>query len=273
MSRLGAVALLMGVLVLGVAVGRGDSASRATPVSALTVVQAKTPALPVPRYETKGTYPRVKARESDLRAVNAALRAAILSDQRSYAREARREQAGLPPRYRGLYRTGIERRYLSASGVVVSALLPVTEEVFPSQHGGDGWLGMTVLVPSGRSVTITDLFANPDRGIRVLASAWKARIRRTGARPCLRIYASDYTPTAANYRAFALAPNGLVVGSWEDGACLRLVATVPYAIVRPYFSLLGARVVAGVRQAHWAISPHRSGNTRRTTQLARRLTS
>jgi len=182
--------------------------------------------------------------------VNAVLRSAIVADQRRYAPEARREHAHLPSTDRGLYRTAIDRRYVSASTGVVSALLPVTEEAFRGQHNGDGWLGMTVLVPSGRRVAITDLFAKPNQGIRVLAAAWKARIRQTDARTCLHIYAADYAPTAANYRSFALTPAGIAVGSWEVEACYRLVATVPYSTLRPYLSQLGAAVVAAVRQPH-----------------------
>jgi hypothetical protein len=118
----------------------------------------------------------------------------------------------------------------------VSALLPATREAFPGQPGGDGWLGLTVEVPTGRRVEISNLFGNPDRGVRALAAAWKERIRRTEGRACLRIYAVAYTPTVAHYRNFALTPHGIAVGSTEIAACYRLVATVPYTTLRPYFS-------------------------------------
>jgi hypothetical protein len=183
-----------------------------------------------------------------LETVNAALRGELLSDQHEYARRARKEKVRLPFTDRGVYKTGIDGRYLSASSVVVSALLPVTRELFPGQHGGDGWLGMTVRVPSGRRVELTDLFTRPDRGIRVLAAAWKARVGRTDARPCLRAYAPAYTATAANYRAFALLPRGIAVGAKEVEACYRLVEIVPYATLRPYLSKLGSTLIAGVRR-------------------------
>src|SRR5262249_23308897 len=102
-------------------------------------------------------------------------------------------------------------------------------------------------VPSGARVTISDLFANPDQGLRVLARAWRARIRRTSARPCIRIYPKTSNPTVENYRAFALTPSGLAIGSPEVAACYRLLATVPYAVLRPHLSSLGARLVDGVR--------------------------
>lgn len=232
-------------------VRRPDSIARpATTVSPLAVVEARTPRLRVPRYDTSGTYPQVRGGSPDLRAVNAALRGAMRADERAYAPYARIQKAHDTYTDHGVYRTAVDRKYVSASTVVVSALIPLTREVFPGQHGGDGWLGMTVRVPSGTRVTITDLFANPDQGLRVLATAWKARIRRTDAGPCVtaRIYAQLHSPTVENYRAFALTPGGIAVGSSEVAACYRLVAKVPYRILRPYLSKLGSTLVAGVRQ-------------------------
>jgi hypothetical protein len=178
---------------------------------------------------------------------DAALRAAVLADQRSYAPYARREKPQTTYREPGVYRTAVDRRYVSASTVVVSALMPATREVFPGQHNGDGWLAVTVRVPSGRRVTIGDLFARRDRGLRALAAAWKARIRRTGGAPCLRAYPEAYVPTTRNYEELALTPRGIAVGSSEIEACYRLVATVPYRRLRPYLSELGTALVAGVR--------------------------
>jgi hypothetical protein len=181
--------------------------------------------------------------------VNAALRKAVLADQRGFAPYARREEPGINHRLRGLYQTGINRSLLSASTVVVSALLPATRELFLGQNGGDDWLGVTVRVPSGSKVRITDLFTNADQGLRALSTEWKARIRRTGGAPCLRVYPEQYTPTVEHYRNFALTPRGIAVGTEEVAACYRLVATVPYSVMRPYLSTLGATLIAGVRPA------------------------
>jgi hypothetical protein len=148
-----------------------------------------------------------------------------------------------------VYRTAVERKYLSASTVVVSALMPLTRELFPGQHEGDGWLAITVQVSSGKRVTISDLFASPKRGLHALAAAWKAQIRRTSGARCVGIYRDHYRPTAANYRAFALTPRGLAVGSWELAACSRLVATVRYGPLRSYLSKAGAELIEGVRRA------------------------
>jgi hypothetical protein len=256
-----ALKLAIPALVLVIAVSACDSSTSSSDSSAppkrsvgssaatpLRLVMAPTPPLPVRRYHTSGTYPQVRDKV-DLEAVNAALREAVLADQRAYTPYARKEKPRVVYRETGVYRTAVDRKLVSASTVVVSALMPATRELFPGQHEGDGWLAVTVRVPSGVRVTMSDLFANPDQGLRVLARAWRARIRRTGAHPCIRIYPKTYSPTVENYRAFALTPSGLAVGSPEVAACYRLLATVPYAVLRPHLSSLGARLVDGVRAA------------------------
>jgi hypothetical protein len=217
--------------------------------SPLVVVEAPTPPLRVPRYDTEGTFPQVRDGGIDLAAVNRALRLAVLSDQREYAPDARRYSRGTARRYRGVYRTTVDRRLLSASTVVVSALMPATK-LYPGGNQGRTWVAATVRVPSGQPVRIIDLFAKPERGLRVLAREWKARLRRTRPElwPCVTLTPADYRPTARNYRLFALTVGGLAVGFWQAPACDRLHATVPYAALRPHLSELGKTLVAGVRR-------------------------
>jgi hypothetical protein len=76
-----------------------------------------TPPLRVPGYDTSGTYPQVKGRNVDLRAVNAALRAAVLADQRAYTPYARRERKSLERNHRpvGDWRGSIGRRSTARS--------------------------------------------------------------------------------------------------------------------------------------------------------------
>ncbi len=256
-SPLAGLALLAFALA-PVAEGSGPHSSlshrtRATvgsePARSLKLVTAPTPRFAVPHYVTSGTFPQVTGSGVSLRAVNSGLRESVLADQRHYAPYARRQRAGNPSAPDGVYRTRVDRKLASASTVVVSALLPLTREAFPGQHGGDGWLSITRHVPSGAPVTVTKLFANPNQGIRVLAMTWKALIRNTGGAFCLRTYPEHYTATIAHYQEFALTPGGVAVGSWELEACYRLVATVPYRVLRPYLSRLGLSLVAGVRPA------------------------
>lgn len=226
-----------------------ETAERARDARALPlrIVSAPTPRFRVARYDTEGTYVQVRDRSLDLSRVNAALRQAILADQRAYAPSARR-YATDAQRYRGVYATSVDRRLLSASTVVVSALMPAVK-LYPGGNEGRGWVSATVRVPSAKAVQITDLFARPTRGLRALALAWKARIRGTPVAACVRIIPSSFRPTAHNYRFFALTARGLAIGFWQPPACDRLHATIPYAVLRPHFSELGATLIRGVQPA------------------------
>jgi hypothetical protein len=64
-----------------------------------------------------------------------------------------------------------------------------------------------------------------------------------------------YTPKVKNYRDFALTPGGLALGSSQVGACYRLVTTVPYHVLRPYLSQLGAKLIAGIRRVEREAQP------------------
>src|SRR5258705_13987329 len=103
------------------ALGGAFSGTAAAPVVPLTVVPARTPPLPLRGYDTSGIYPQVRG-EAVLEAVNASLRRELVADQRRYASKAGKNRRGLPPDNRGVYSTAIDRGYLSASSVVVSAL-------------------------------------------------------------------------------------------------------------------------------------------------------
>jgi len=237
--------VLLGVLAAAgaaiVLAGPRAGSSRVRSAQPLTVVAALTPRFHVRGYDTSGTYAQVRRRGMDLHRVNAGLRAAVLENQRSYATYARKHRAMTGER--GVYRTGVDGPLVSASTVVVSALIPLTSEVFPGQSGGDKWLGMTVRVPSGRRVTLDDLFEEPQDALRVFRAHFTGR----DLRHCARTHPTDFTPVARNYKNFALTSRGLAVGFPEDGACYRLVARVGYRYLKPFLTKLGTELVAGVR--------------------------
>lgn len=218
----------------------------------LTVTAASTPPLPVRGYGTEGTYPEVRGEGVDLDAVNTALRSAVAVDQRDYLPYARRQRAQVEgpsgPSYLsdGVYRTAVDRMLISASTTVVSALIPRTREVIAGTGGGDGWISVTVSVPSATRVSISDLFSNPDSGLRAFAQDYRRALQRRGTR-CFDTYPDFYAPSAHNYRHFALTPTGLAVGVSETGACGAWSAIVPYDRLRAHLSDLGKQLVAGVR--------------------------
>src|SRR3981189_1555891 len=61
-----------------------------TGTAPLAVFEMPTPTFWVPRYDTSGTYLQARGRGVDLGKVNAALRQAVLFDQREYAPYARK---------------------------------------------------------------------------------------------------------------------------------------------------------------------------------------
>lgn len=87
------------------------AASRATP---LHVSPVRTPAIPLDRTTTRGTYPQVTGRGTGVRSANAALRAAVIADQRQFVSRLRKERQSLPRRDVAIYKTGVAARYLSA---------------------------------------------------------------------------------------------------------------------------------------------------------------
>ncbi len=246
---------------------RGSSVASSN-VSPLSVFEAPTPPLQVPNYRTSGTYPQVSSSKVNLRAVNAALRNSVLRAQHQYARWVRREYGRTMPelfrpnyRYSGEYGTSPRLSLISASTVVVSALIPV-RQLLPGGTGGATWLSVTVRVPSGAPVGIRDLFAEPARGLNALAKEVKREVLSTNS--CVRQsvnnerafgFAQDvrgFDPTPSNYRYFALIASGLAVGFRQDqvggSSCSSVQAAVPYAVLHPYLSELGQKLIAGVRR-------------------------
>jgi hypothetical protein len=233
--------------------------------TSLEVVGTPAPKLSVPNYRTRGTYPTVAGAGVDLAPVNATLREAVLEAQRSYASSIQKTRVKMPwlfrPTYRhaGVYQLSPKRRLTAASTVVVSTLIPLLR-LLPGGNNGSTWLSVTVEVPSGRPVALSDLFAEPKRGLRALASAVKRRVEATNA--CIRqsvrdplaggLNARGFRPTPSNYRYFALTPSGLAVGlpigQVGGSSCGRVEATVPYDVLHPFLSQLGRKLVAGVRR-------------------------
>lgn len=227
-------------------------------ISPLTIIESPTPPFRVAGFDTSGSYPQASGGAIDLHAVNTALREAVIANQDAPAARTERKALSLdhPPvgRWRGLYRTELDTDLVSASTVIVSALLRVKQAVARYRLRGFEWLGINVRVPSGKPLTISELFASA-RGLRAFGDAWRATLRRQGAGECLdsNAYAFYFATSASNFQQFALTPRGLAVGVNGAGVCSGpWVATVRYTVLRPYLSRLGARLIAGVRRPRLA---------------------
>jgi hypothetical protein len=241
------IGLVMVAAALGVVTACGSSATKVSHAYPLSITVAPTPPLAVRQYVTEGTFPQLPPQVGmgiDARAVNAALRDAVLADQEAYAPVARKwrrifaRDNSVYAHHPGLYATAVDPKLLSASSVVISALLPTTRDRSRGE-GGWGWLTVTVDVRTARRVSLRELLGEPSRAMKALTQAWIEKIRDT---PCGWNYRSVY-PTAR----FALLPAGVAVAVPAAGACGRGVATVPYHVVQPYLNALGRSLVDGVR--------------------------
>lgn len=237
------------------ATSRAARASVRERVAPLFVVPVKTPRIHNPNLRTAGTYPQVALPGVELRAVNDAIRDAVVRDEEQFITDWPREKINAVP---GIYSTSPRLRLISVSTVVVSMLVPKLTLLFGGGNDGSRWLSVTVRVATARPVAIDELFTRPSEGLKALAAS--ARRRVVASQPCVRasiardapFYSLGFRPTIANYQNFALLPRGLAVGFPQQQigspVCGRIVVIVPYFVVRPYMSSLGKELVRGVRR-------------------------
>lgn len=241
------LSLLVCVAVLLAAATAFAGSARSGQTRALRIVATPTPHFPLRHYVTSGHYPNVRGTPG-LAITNAALRGAILADQRKYARRARwyANHAGA---FQGHYQTSIDRALTSASTVVVSTLIPAGK-YFPGGNDGEMWISATVDVRTGKTLSLGQLLANPRLALPALARDWRASLLRQHSswRQMVTEYRPSYPATLMHYRHFALTPTGLAVGFPQEPAGSRLAALIPYRFVDAYLSRLGKRLVAGVRR-------------------------
>jgi hypothetical protein len=154
------------------------------------------------------------------------------------------------------YQASPDRRFISASSVVVSALIPT---LAPPPGGNEGawWYSVTVDVATARRIRLADLFDRLSPSLAALARDAKRRLPATnhcvrGSLAYSKDYARGFAPTVAHYRDFALLPTGIAIGFSNDQvsapSCGRVEVTVPYTTVRPFLSNLGLKLVDGVRR-------------------------
>lgn len=243
-----------------VALGFATSVSARTDeqVESLAVYRAPTPHFNNPNYDTSGTFPQVSRGGLNLDAVNTTLRRAILADQRAYGKTAPHKK--IPHGTTGVYRTDTNPKLISASTLIVSALIPDLE-LYPSGNDGQGWIEVTVRVPTGQLIKPLQLIAHGRRGVRAFEGAVGRYARKSGhgiARIAYqRAAAGDLDlsflrpSTSLRFWYLALTPTGLAVGTPDyviPPAAGRIHVIVPYAALRAYLSTLAKQLIAGVRR-------------------------
>lgn len=226
-------------------------------VTPLRLVRTATPSFPKAGYRTKGTYPQVSGAQLDLRTVNSILRAAVLADEQRFANRASSRPPAPANSGLGLYATSVNLKLLSASTVVVSALVPVSR-LYPGGTDGQDWIAVTVDVKRGTRVALPKLFSNWVRALPALARFTREQLM---SNTCVKaalddaiagpIFARGFAPIAVNYRDFALTAKGLAigfpVGKVAFPTCNRVSVIVEYGQLRPYLSPLGRHLISGIR--------------------------
>lgn len=206
----------------------------------LQVSKVPAPDLGVPHYETSGTYPQVSGRGLDLAAVNAALSSTAKDAEDAYRKKATEwlRSAYVPIRYTGVNDSYFHRRMIVANTALVSTMYP-TLRLYPGGNDGSGWLSTTVLVPSGRPVTLADLFGSDwlnvvsqQTHVQVVAMQY-CQPGRSWPR---KWYDKGLAPMERNYEYFALTDDGVDIGLGHGqigaAACGSQRVTLPWATLQ-----------------------------------------
>ena len=186
--------------------------------------------------------------------VNAALRSLITSDQQRARDGFKQYPPPVPGSDPGIYSSDPSSGRSSASSAVVSYLIATTA-LYPGGNDGDGWTSATLLVPSAKAVSFTDLFSDPQQSLTTIAALAKDNFISADA--CLaqsltQGFGTDgLTPTPDNFRQFAITPAGLSIG-FQQGqlgaeACGRKLFTVSWDKLRPLLSAEGNQLVSELR--------------------------
>jgi hypothetical protein len=134
---------------------------------------------------------------------------------------------------------------------VVSVISPIEASPPSGTTGGGYFLSVTIEVRTGAVVQLKQLFSKPSQALFVMAKSVK-REALTEYGQSSFCYGNpglgDLKSDRRSISNFALASNGLVVGSPGETICPWSVETVvPYSSVRPYLSPLGKWLVFGIR--------------------------
>lgn len=206
-------------------------------------------------YTTDGSYPQVYGR-ADLKAVNTALKQAVLADEA----QTKQDFAGLyqattaEQTQPGLYATYPREGLLYANRSIVSVLIP-KDSTPPGGNDGEAWISATLIVPAGRNVQVTDLFTKPGTALQTLRTLVGDDV--IASSPCVAAnlvnIGSSVTgpitslqPNATTFEDFALSPYGLTFGfeqgMFADEACGAATATVSWESIQPMLSPLGTAI-------------------------------
>jgi len=208
-----------------------------------------------PGYTTDGSYPQVASGTANFASVNVALKQAFVADET----QTRQSFAGLSTYSAdfgspGSYATYPDEGVLYADHSIVSILVPADADP-PNGVNEAKWISLTLLIPSARTVTISDLFARPESAFQVLRNLVGNSVAVSAPCPASDLAGIDTTisnavdnlqPNAATFARFALTPYGLTIGFEQgtvtDESCGATIITASWPSLQTMLSPLGVTV-------------------------------
>lgn len=226
-------------------------------VSRLRVVDIRLPSVANAQVRTSGSFPVLASSDASSARVNATLEQAVRTDEHRFAVLVKSEKVD-PRTAPGVYRMAPTMRFISASSVVFSMLVP-TRRVVPGLNGGDSWFAITILSHNDRIINLGDLFSNTREGRELLSRVVRERLAATNR--CVRNSLRDpvaghafrhaLNATVENYRDFALLSTGLAVGfavgQVAYPACGRVDVVIPYRAIAAVSSRFGRNLMESTR--------------------------
>ncbi len=235
------------------------SSTSLAPVSSLTVTEGTLPNIDLTGYSTLGGFPILEGSDPSVMRANKLIYQLIVNSENQFKQNALAQPLPPPTSLAGIYQTGVEPGFISATTVTVSVLISLTARLVGG-NDGDGWLSITIEMATGQIVGISSIFSNPETGLKVLAKAVQDSVLRNNA--CIRnatsakdgfgsIALRGFASQVDNYKDFALTNTGLAVGFpngqvGPDG-CGKIETTVPYSLLKGYFSPLGNLLESGLK--------------------------
>jgi hypothetical protein len=222
--------------------------------------------VPSPQFEVRGSYPQLFDGSVPETVANKAMYAGIIANEEvAYSTPGKHPVRATVGSHTGSYWLVFDPSEMSANTAVVSVLFTVYY-AGPGGAGSSYWFGVTVDMGSGRTVSMEDLFADPQKGWTAVARAAQ-EIAASNASPICRAdalssqtYEDVFAPGPAGYQGYVLAPAGLQIGI-PPGVLCNPTTTVPWSEVSPYLGALGRSLVAGIRPPQTPISTTSTGST------------
>ena len=233
----------------GLATRVSSRSSNESPVR-LRVMFEDLPKLPGELYVTRGKLVQLKGKGRDLRRANRAIRDGITTDQKKFIHETRQAHGASRPAKRGVYLVAPDRRLMSASSRIFSALLPSIHRPPGNQHGKD-WIGITIAVPGGDALRLSDVFVTTSSNLKSLIALASEQLRRSDAAYWSfcgpKKWPSFFRPTDRGLADFALLRDGVAFGFAQPPACTRSNVIIRYSELRPLMTELGKLAARQVR--------------------------